>query len=163
MGSTATAAWVYFGAPRSISAAGSGWIHSFWMATPGHYQPPALVVKIAQDRSQPFVHRSSVPASGKMDVHRMTYHTPSYGLCSQWDHAPDLTSALYKEGRRHMLKWVSDNPGSTFAVCMENPYRPYRLQENRANKLGYGENPFSQYLQHGGTLIGVYEAPPRRK
>jgi hypothetical protein len=42
---------------------------------------------------------------------------------------------------------------------MENPYRPYKLQEDRANVLGYGENPFSQYLQHEGTLIGVYAVP----
>ena len=98
-------------------------------------------------------------ATTLVDVHRMTYHTPSYALCNQWDHAPDFTSALYKEGRRHMLEWVSDNPGSTFAVCMENPYRPYNLKENRANVLGYGENPFSQYLQHEGALIGVYAVP----
>lgn len=159
MGSTAAAAWVFLGAPRSISATGTGWIHSFWMATPGRYQVPDLVVKIAQDRAQPFVHRASVPASGKLDVHRMTFHSLNYGLCSQWDHAPDATSAIYKEGRRNMLKWVSEKPSATFAVCMENPARPYRLSENRANALGYGENPFSQYLQHEGTLIGVYAVP----
>ena len=58
-----------------------------------------------------------------------------------------------------MLKWVSDKPSSTFAVCMENPYRPYALQEKRANKLGYGENGFSQYMQHEGTLLGLYAVP----
>jgi hypothetical protein len=81
----------------------------------------------------------SLVATTLADVHRMTYHTPSYALCSQWDHAPDFTSALYKEGRRHMLKWVSDNPGSTFAVYMENPFSPY--------------------FQHEGALIGVYAVP----
>jgi len=154
MGSTAATAWIYFGANRPVS--GTDW---FWMAAPGRYELPALIMNVAQDRAQPFTHISSVPASGNAQVHRLTFHTPSYSLASQWDHAPTPTSALYKEGRRNLLKWISDKPVSTFCVCMENPARPYRLQENRANKLGYGENPFSQYLQHEGALIGVYAVP----
>jgi hypothetical protein len=51
-----------------------------------------------------------------------------------------------------MLKWVSDKGGCTFAVCMEYPYRPYRLQEKKANALGYRDTPFSQYLREGGKL-----------
>lgn len=159
MCSTATAAWVFFGGKRSISGAGTGWIHSFWMATPGTYQVPDLIVKVAQDRTKPFVHHSYVAGSGPSDIHRTTYHSPDYGLCSQWDHAGSYTAGLYKESRRNMLKWVSDKGSSTFAVCMENPYRPYSLKENRANAIGYGENPFSQYLQSEGTLIGVYAVP----
>lgn len=155
MASTAASAWIYFGAKRPVS--GTDW---FWMAPRGTYQLPELIIKVAQDRSQPFTHISSVPASGNSQVHRMTYHSLNYSLASQWDHAPTPTSGLYKEGRRNLLKWVSDQPSSTFAVCMENPYRPYNLKENRANQLGYGENPFSQYLQHAGTLIGVYAVPP---
>jgi hypothetical protein len=154
MGSTAATAWIFFGANRPVS--GTDW---FWMAAPGRYELPELIIKLAQERSQPFTHISSVPAFGDAQVHRTTYHTPSYSLASQWDHPKSPTSSLYKESRRTMLKWVSDKPASTFAVCMENPARPYRLQENRANKLGYGENPFSQYLQHEGTLIGVYVVP----
>ena len=159
MGSTAAAAWVFFGANRPIAARGTGWIHSFWMATPGRYQPPELIVKIAQDRAKPFVHRSSVPAMGRNDVHRTTYHNLNYSLCSQWDQPGSFTSGLYKESRRNMLKWLSDKGSSTFAVCMENPYRPYNLKENKANALGYGENPFSQYMQADGTLLGVYAVP----
>lgn len=159
MASTAAAAWVFFGAPRPIAASGAGWIHSFWMATPGHYTVPATIIKIAQDRSRPFTHRGAIAAMEKEDVHRMTYHSLNYGLCSQWDHAPTPTDGLYKESRRNMLKWVSDKAGCTFAVCMENPYRPYRLEEHKANALGYGENPFSQCLQDEGTLLGVYAVP----
>ena len=159
MASTAAAAWVSFGAPRSISAGGTGWIHSFWMATPGTYKVSDLIVKVANERSKPFVHQSYVAGMGKADVHRMTWHSPHYSLCSQWDQPGDPTSGLYKESRRHMLKWVSDKGSSTFAVCMENPARPYALQENRANKLGYGENGFSQYMQHEGTLLGLYAVP----
>ena len=154
MASTAATAWIYFGANRPVS--GTDW---FWMAPRGNYELPEPIIRVARERSQPFTHFASVPASGNAQVHRMTFHTPSYSLASQWDHAPTPTSGLYKEGRRNLLKWISDKPVSTFCVCMENPARPYRLQENRANKLGYGENPFSQYLQHDGTLIGVYAVP----
>ncbi len=163
MASTAAAAWVYFGASRSIAADGIGYIHSFWMATPGVYKVPGLIVKVATDRSKPFLDRSYVAAMGAADVHRMTWHTPAYSLCSQWDQAADPTSGLYKESRRHMLKWLSDKSSSTFVVCMENPYRPYALQEKRANTLGYGENGFSQYMQHEGTLLGLYAVPEKVK
>ncbi len=159
MASTAAAAWVSFGAPRSIAADGIGYIHSFWMATPGVYKTPDLTVKVATERSKPFLHRSYVAGMGKANVHRMTWHSPNYSLCSQWDQPGAPTSGLYKESRRHMLKWVSDKASSTFAVCMENPYRPYALQEKRANTLGYGENGFSQYMQHEGTLLGLYAVP----
>lgn len=154
MASTAAAAWLYFGAGRPVAAKGTGWIHSFWMAEPGRYQLPEIVLKIAQDRRTPFTHVSTVNP-----VKRMTYHTPSYSLCSQWDKETTETSGLYKESRRHMLKWISDKPSSTFAVCMDNPRRPYKLSENVANALGYGENPYSQYLQHEGTLLGLYDVP----
>lgn len=154
MASTAATAWIYFGANRPVS--GTDW---FWMAAPGRYELPEPIIMVAQARSQPFTHISSVLASGDAQVHRMTYHSLNFSLASQWDHPKSPTSSLYKESRRTLLKWVSEKPVSTFAVCMENPARPYRLQENRANKLGYGENPFSQYLQHEGTLIGVYAVP----
>ncbi len=159
MSSTAAAAWVFFGAPRSISAGGIGYIHSFWMATPGKYQVPEMIVRVANERSQPFLHRSHVATMNKANVHRMTWHSNNYSLCSQWDQPGDPTSGLYKESRRHMLKWVSPKASSTFAVCMENPHRPYSLGEKRANALGYGENGFSQYMQHEGTLLGLYTVP----
>jgi hypothetical protein len=159
MASTAAAAWVHFGAYRSINAGGIGYAHSFWMATPGRYRVPDLIVQVARERARPFFHRSHVPGMGRSEVRRMTWHSLNYGLCSQWDHTGNPTSGLYKESRRNMLKWVSDKGSSTLAVCMENPYRPYALQEKRSNKIGYGENGFSQYLQHEGTMLGLYAVP----
>ncbi len=159
MGPTAAAAWVWFGAPRSIASSGIGWSHSFWMATPGQYQVPELIVNIANNREKPSLYQGSVVALKDMHVRRTTYHSTHYGLCSQWDHPKAPTSALYKESRRNMLKWESEKPSSTFAVCMENPRRPYALKENVANPLGYGENPFSQVLQSMGTMIGIYNVP----
>jgi hypothetical protein len=163
MASTATCAWLAFGAPRSISSRGLGEIHAVWMAAPGNYRCPEPIVRVASQRANPFLHTSHVAAMGKANVHRMTWHTPHYSLCSQWDQAGDPTSGLYKESRRHMLKWLSGKPSSTFAVCMENPHRPYALQENRANALGYGENGFAQYMQDEGTLLGLYSVPEKIK
>ena len=159
MGSTATAAWLSYGASRSIAARGTGWIHSFWMAAPGRYRVPEIFVSVAGDRSQPFVYRGTIAAMPKDGIRRLVYHSPGYTLCSQRDSPSSHTSSLYKEARRNMLKWVSDKPSSTFAVCMENPRRPYNLKENKANALGYGENPFSQYYQYGPTLLGLYAVP----
>ena len=163
MASTGTCAWLAFGAPRSISARGLGEIHALWMAVPGKYRCPEPIVRVANRRVEPFLHTSHVAAMGKANVHRMTWHTPGYSLCSQWDQPGDPTSGLYKESRRHMLKWISDKPSSTFAVCMENPARPYALRENRANALGYGENGFAQYMQDEGTLLGLYSVPEKVK
>jgi hypothetical protein len=163
MASTAACAWLAFGAPRPIGTRGLGEIHAVWMAVPGKYRCPEPIVQVANRRAEPFLHTSHIAAMGKADVHRMTWHTPHYSLCSQWDQPGDPTSGLYKESRRHMLKWASDKPSSTFAVCMENPARPYALQENRANPLGYGENGFAQYMQHEGTLLGLYSVPEKVK
>lgn len=159
MGSTATAAWVFFGAPRSIAAEGTGWIHSFWMATPGSYKVPDIIVQIANDRDQPVSYRGYVAGMAKQEVHRTSFHSLNYSLCSQWDHPSSPTDGLYKEARRNMLKWVSTKGSCTFCVCMDNPRRPYNLKENVANAIGYGENPFSQYLQAEGALLGVYAVP----
>jgi hypothetical protein len=159
MESTATSAWIWFGGPRPISGSGAGWVEGFWMAAPGSYRLPEIIQKLSQQRDHPSVFRETVSGMEREQVHRITYHSPHYSLASQWDHCPAPTDALYKESRRNLLKWVSDKPDSTFAVCMDNPRRPYALKENVANKLGYGENPFSEYLQSEGTLIGVYRVP----
>ena len=163
MAATATCAWLAFGAPHPIRRGGLGEIHSLWMAVPGKYRCPDPIIEVANRRSEPFLHNSFVTAMGKAEVHRMTWHTPHYSLCSQWDQPGTPTAVLYKESRRHMLKWLSDKPSSTFAVCMENPARPYALHENRANKLGYGENGFAQYMQHEATLLGLYSVPEKVK
>jgi hypothetical protein len=163
LASTAACAWIYFGASRPVAANGLGVAHSLWMAPRGAYRIPAPIVQIANRRSEPFLHRSHIAAMGRARIHRMTWHTPAYSLCSQWDQPGDPTSGLYKESRRHMLKWLSDKDSSTFTVCMENPHRPYNLAQRRANQLGYGENGFAQYMQHEGTLLGLYAVPEKVK
>jgi hypothetical protein len=158
MESTATIAWLWFGAPRPINAASTGWGASFWMAPSGTYSVPDLIAGIASERSSPSVFRGSIPSQPEQ-IHRITYHSLHYSLASQFDHAASSTDALYKEGRRMMLRWFVDEPSSTFCVCMDNPRRPYALQEHVANAIGYGENPFSQYLQCEQTMEGAYSVP----
>ena len=163
MASASAAAWVHFGAYRSISSGGIGYAHAFWMATPGRYTVPEAIFKVANIRQSPFTHRSYIASMGSANVHRMTYHTPTYSLGSQWEQTGTPTSGLYKESRRHVLKWLSPKASSTFVVCMENPYRPYNLGQRKGNQLGYGENGFSQYMQQEGTLLGLYAVPEQVK
>lgn len=158
MGSTATVGWLFYGAYRSISAEGTGWIHSYWMAAPGRYRVPELICRVANSRQYPSLYRGRVTAM-RENVCRTTFHSWNYSLGSQWELPTSATNSIYKEARRQMLKWKSASASSTFAVCMENPYRPYRLQENRANVLGYGENPYSRLMQSDATLLGLYDVP----
>lgn len=156
----AAAGWIYFGGRRPVSAAGTGWSEAFWLAAPGRYAPPAILTAIAQDRAAPTEYRSSVLSIPGHDIRRLVCHFTTYSLASQWDIVPNPQSGLYKESRRMMLRWVSPRPSSTFIVCQENPRRPYKLSEHIANAFGYGENPFSQYLQAGCAIIGLCDVPP---
>lgn len=159
-GATALAGWFHFGGLRPV-AAGSGAFHAFWMAYPGTYRVPEIVLRVAQDRGQPFASRESVLSIGKTEVRKYTWHSQNYSLASQWEQTPGPTAALYKETKRQMLKWVSDQPISTFALQQENPQRPYKRGETITNAFGYGENPYAQILQHEGTQIGVYDVPEK--
>jgi hypothetical protein len=156
--STGAIGWLYFGGKRPVLGRGLDDALSLWLACPGDYQPPEIVVKIAQDRSAPFTHHGSV-IFGHDEVRLTIYHSPSYSLASQSEFLSSPTNGLYKETRRQMLKWISDKPSSTFCPLQENPRRPYRMQEHVANAWGYGENPFEQSLQDESTLIGVYAVP----
>ena len=156
--STAAIGWLYFGGNRPVRGRGMDDALSVWMACPGAYQPPGIIVEIAHDRKAPVTHLGSV-LLGQGQVRLTVYHRPSYSLASQSEFLPAPTDGLYKETRRQMLKWISEKPSSTFCPLQENPRRPYRLQEHIANVWGYGENPYEQSMQDGGTLIGIYSVP----
>lgn len=64
---------------------GIGYIHSFWMATPGVCQVPELIVKVANERSKPFLRRSAIAGMGKANVHRMTWHSLSHSGHRQFE------------------------------------------------------------------------------
>lgn len=153
MDCTAAIGWLFFGAERPV--AGLCEHHSGWFAFPGSYEPPPILARIAADRDKPFTHRASRTRTLRLTIH----HEPAYALASEWELLKTPRDAHYKESRRQMLKWVSDKPQSSFMPFQENAHRPYALAENKANAFGYGENPFSQSLQHGRTLIGVTAVP----
>jgi len=150
---TAAVGWLFFGAERTVQ--GLAEHLSGWFAFPASYQPPAILAAIAGDRDEPFTHRGSHGDRIRFTIH----HEPEYALASEWTLLKTPRDYHYKESRRQMLKWVSDHPQSSFMPFQENPNRPYELSENKANPFGYGENPFSQSLQDGRTLVGVTAVP----
>lgn len=160
MGATALAGWFQFGATRAV-AAEAGAFHAFWMGWPGTYEMPEIIGRIANDRAVPFAGRESVLSIPKTEVRKYTWHARGYSLASQWELTPGPTSGLYKETKRQMMKWVSDQPVSTFALQQENPQRPYKRGETITNAFGYGENPYGQLMQHEGTQIGLYDVPEK--
>jgi len=152
---TAGIGWLFFGGRRPVDPAHMNAGGAFWFSVLRGYRPPAIFTDIACDRSQPFVHRGSA-----RDPIRFTiYHTPQYALASEGEFLRDPNSGHYKESRRNMFKWVSDRPDSTFVPLQENPQRPYRLGDGKANAFGYGENPFDQSLQCEGAIIGICSVP----
>jgi hypothetical protein len=153
MDATAAIGWLFFGAERPV--AGLCEYHSGWFAFPGRYRPPGMLAAIATDRGAAFTHRGSRGDAIRFTIH----HEPAYALASEWTLLATPRDSHYKESRRQMLKWVSDRPQSTFMPFQENPRRPYRLEEGVANAFGYGENPYSQTLQHRRTLVGVTAVP----
>lgn len=156
---TAAVGWIVFGGRRGIDPVRSCPHHTFWMAYPGSYRLPAIVAAVAQDRGAPFAARESVASVGGCDIRKILWHSPSYGLTSQWEDAPNKECGLFKETKRQMLKWVSEKPASTFSVQQENYLRPYRPKDVTPNAFGYGENPFHQILQHETTQVGVTAVP----
>jgi hypothetical protein len=96
-----------------------------------------------------------IPNKG-YQVTKQAWITEGYGLASQRTDGTPSSSYLFKESRGTLLRWVSDKPASTFFVFQENRRRPH---ERINNAFAYGENPYAQYFQHEGTLLGVYDVP----
>lgn len=160
-GAAGTMGWIYFGAHRPINAAAACNHHTFWLAYPGTYRLPAIIAAIGSDRTKSFAGTETVLLGKSTRVAKYTWMTPTYGLASQWELTDDERDGLYKEARRHMLKWLSDKPIATFSIQQENILRPYRPADVKKNAFGYGENPWHQILQHEGTQIGLHDVPER--
>jgi hypothetical protein len=156
---TAAVGWIYFGGLRGINPVYTCQHHTFWMAYPGNYKLPSVVYDVALDRGTPFAARESVLSVGGCDIRKSLWQSTAYGLTCQWEFAPNKECGLFKETKRHMMKWVSDKAVSTFSIQQENYLRPYRPKDKTPNAFGYGENPFHQLMQHEATQIGVYAVP----
>lgn len=155
MDTTGGIGWLFFGGKRPIDAARMNPAGSFWFTARRSYAPPAIFTAIANDRSKPFTHLGGFQQKIRFSIH----HEPGYSLACQSEFVTDPNSGIYKETRRTLCKWVSEKPQSTFAPMQENPQRPYRLKDGKPNAFGYGENPFTQAMQHRRTLLAISHVP----
>jgi hypothetical protein len=148
-------AYLLFGGDRAANLASAP--QSYWLAHPGRALPldwlPAWQAALPDDRT---VLASHPWKEHHIFVQKLAWFTRGYGLASQREDGTPVDSYLFKECRRTMLKWASDQPQSTFTMLQENRRRP---QEKIGNAFAYGENPYTQVLQHEGTLLGVYDVP----
>lgn len=148
-------AYLLFGGARPANLESAP--QAFWLAHPGHALPldwlPAWQAALPDART---VLASELWPEHKIFVRKIAWFTPAYGLASQREDGTPADSYLFKECRRTMLKWLSEKPSSTFIVCQENRRRP---QEKIANAFAYGENPYTEVMQHDGTLLGVSDVP----
>lgn len=152
---TGGAGWLYFGSARPVDADASAYYHTFWLAYQGTYRLPRAIEAMAQDRNAPVEKQESV-LFGNNALRRYVYHTPRFGLASQYEEVSNVYDGVFKEMKRTVLRWVSDKPDSFLSPSQENLERPYDKADSSANAFGYGENPFQQVMQHRGTAIGIY-------
>ena len=155
MDTTGAICWMYWGAHRPVAARSLNNPGSMWMVCKRTYMPPEIFAKIATDRKASYIHQGSATDKVRFTI----LHTPTYSIASQWEVMPNPASGHYKESRRNMFKWISDKPQSTFTPMQDNPRRPYNLKENVSNAFGYGENPFTQSMQHEATVISITNVP----
>jgi hypothetical protein len=155
-GATTGMAWLVFGGGRTPRL--SSVPQCYWLA----YDSPFLRSMEKLERWQaalpvPRTIRASViiPSHGFF-VRKQAWISDGYGLASQRTDGTSPNSYLFKECRGNLLRWVSDKPASTFFVFQDNRRRPH---ENIRNAFAYGENPYTQYFQHQGTLLGMYAVP----
>jgi hypothetical protein len=155
-GATTGMAWLVFGGDRPANL--SAVPQCYWLAYDGAFIRSLGKLESWQESLPvPRTVRASVmiPSHG-MFVRKQAWITDGYGLASQRTDGTSPNSYLFKECRGNLLRWVSRKPASTFFVFQENRRRP---QENIRNAFAYGENPYVQYFQHEGTLLGVYAVP----
>ena len=147
--------WLLFGSaqPFNINSAPQ----SYWLAHRGTVFATSFLTKWqAQLPETRVVYANHLWPSHKQLVRKVAYFTKGYGLASQREDESPFNSFLFKECRRTMLKWESPHHASTFTLIQENRRRP---NEKIRNAFAYGENPYTQTMQHRGTLIGVQDVP----
>lgn len=155
-GATTAMAFMLFGGERdtAVERVGAG----FWLAYPSPWRDSLAPLR-AWQAALPVprtVRASIVIPSRKFFVRKQAWITSGYGLASQRTDGSGADNYLYKETRNTTLRWLSPKPASTFVVFQENRRRPH---EKIANAYAYGENPYSQTLQHEGTVLGLYDVP----
>lgn len=133
---------------------------SMYVAYPGKLRMMPELAAAEKEKRFPYRYFNFAP-DDKIKYYRTTYQSENYGLASMTEIPHKLQGAEndygYKEIKRNLLVWKSDDVNSLFSVCQDNPFRP-RDKENR-NACGYGENPFHRVFQHDRCMVGAYNVP----
>jgi hypothetical protein len=148
-------AFLFYGSYRPFNIASAP--QAYWLAHPGKCLSPALLTswQASLPETRTVLATHIWPGHDSI-VHKYAWFDKTYGLASQREDGTGFRSYLFKECRRTMLKWQSDQPASSFTVIQENRRRP---QEKIGNAFAYGENPYCQITQYRGTMLGVYDVP----
>jgi len=145
----------YFGMPAGRPAAHVSMVYALT-----NYAMPTVFGAIAADRGGVRIKRErSVMESGGSTTFKTFFHAPGYTLTSGVnDYTGGIRTATFKEQRLVRLTWLCGRPGNSFHVFQENIGQPY-FGKTDPNPFGVGENPYSQCLQSGRTIIGLYAVP----
>jgi hypothetical protein len=175
---SASLAWLLFGGTKAKDWSSSHNLKGdcagtfiFWIVYPGRVKPNPIFTDFEKSKTYPYEYRRAIESVGvNKDLKKSTscikykfgYQSRNFGLCSQSEFNGDLSRALksylYKETKRNLLGWVSDEKDCIFSVCQDNPFRP--TDQVHANGFGYGENPYQRVLQCKGAVIGIYNVAP---
>ncbi|MCL6456472.1 MAG: hypothetical protein K6T85_00555 [Gorillibacterium sp.] len=178
-----TAAWLYFGG-RIPSIRSKGEPHYSIINALSSYRPLNLIVRIAQDRNAPFVHREThdiTAAEGhtndnhetnrltgqasklkgygyisRAGVHKYTYVTKGYGLGSMMD---GKQGDIIWSGqlRRWSLDWDTEQPRGV--LFFNHPFPDFGHADEAYVEKWQGSSPYEQVLQDEGALIALYNIP----
>lgn len=107
------------------------------------YRMPAILERIGQDRSEPFVQREN--GNWNTRTSKYSYIADKFGLASQVEIG---NLGWSDQSRRWLARWDSEQPGSTFFMT-----HPRRAGDYK------GATAYEQVMQHNGALIGVYKIP----
>ena len=155
---SAAAIWLYFGdsdgrvpdpAPSEGHPPFIHWLCAVHMAT-SDYQPPRILVRIATDRDEAYVHREFMRRN-PMRPREYAFITPQYGLAAVLAESeripPDMT--------RWKLQWVPRKQEAEPSVfLLKHP-----SGEGDKWKRWRNASPYEQVFQHKGTLLALYNIP----
>lgn len=148
---TTVMAWLYFGGRAPI-------LPGEWRAESTYavinalssFRCPAILSRIAADRQAPLLTREGHDLNGAFNPPggycKTTFTTSSFGLSSHYDGNGQL--GWSGQMTKWILRWVSDQPGSSFFMKHPLQSRDYM-----------GATAYEQVLQCGGTLAAVYRIP----
>lgn len=173
--------WLYFGGRTPNLALGEPHYASI-LALSGYRAPDALV-RAAQERDRPFVHRESHDMAAleeqthdghqtrrtedgqskgygyisRQGVRKITWMTPGYALGSMTD-GKQGDMIWSGQLRRWSLMWDGQEPRSVFFFTHPCPDFGHEGEDYAGRWLG--SSPYEQVIQHKGALVALYNISP---